>query len=189
MTDTLSRLSGCDVLGEKDSPVIPIMIYNPTKIAAFSRECLKRGVSGLECNCKGLKKTENKRFKRRQGEVGRILNALSGFECHSLYAKENDGWLSGFECDEGGQREANGITGTSVSFNHTSLTHTIFIPISREQVAAVVVGFPATPLLLSRARFCVSAGHTREDLDRMLVQVDEVLGLLCMRYRRSAIGY
>ena len=35
---------GCEVFGEWDSPVIPVMLYNPTKIAAFSRECLKRGV-------------------------------------------------------------------------------------------------------------------------------------------------
>jgi 7-keto-8-aminopelargonate synthetase-like enzyme len=35
---------GCEVYGEWDSPVIPVMLYNPTKIAAFSRECLKRGV-------------------------------------------------------------------------------------------------------------------------------------------------
>lgn len=37
---------GCEVYGEWDSPIIPVMLYNPTKIAAFSRECLKRGVSG-----------------------------------------------------------------------------------------------------------------------------------------------
>ena len=36
------------------------------------------------------------------------------------------------------------------------------------QVAVVVVGFPATPLLLSRARICISASHTREDLARAL---------------------
>lgn len=29
----------------------------------------------------------------------------------------------------------------------------------------VVVGFPATPLAEARARFCVSAAHTREMLD------------------------
>ncbi|GKF72936.1 long chain base biosynthesis protein 2a [Tanacetum coccineum] len=34
---------GFDVLGDYDSPVMPIMIYNPAKIAAFSRECLKAG--------------------------------------------------------------------------------------------------------------------------------------------------
>jgi hypothetical protein len=32
-------------------------------------------------------------------------------------------------------------------------------------LAVVVVGYPATPLLLSRIRFCVSAAHTRVDLD------------------------
>jgi len=35
---------GCEVLGEPDSPVIPMLIYSPTKVAAFSRECLRRGV-------------------------------------------------------------------------------------------------------------------------------------------------
>lgn len=29
----------------------------------------------------------------------------------------------------------------------------------------VVVGFPATPLLSARARICISASHSREDLD------------------------
>ena len=32
------------------------------------------------------------------------------------------------------------------------------------QVAVVIVGYPATPVLLARARICISASHTREDL-------------------------
>ena len=32
-------------------------------------------------------------------------------------------------------------------------------------IAAVVVGFPATHLLTARARICISASHTRKDLD------------------------
>ncbi|MFS7951153.1 putative serine C-palmitoyltransferase [Helianthus anomalus] len=32
---------GFEVLGDEDSPVMPIMLYNPAKIPAFSRECLK----------------------------------------------------------------------------------------------------------------------------------------------------
>jgi len=32
-------------------------------------------------------------------------------------------------------------------------------------IAMVVVGFPATPLLSARARICISASHSREDLD------------------------
>ena len=89
---------GCAVLGARDSPVIPIMLYNPTKVAAFSRECLARGV------------------------------------------------------------------------------------------AVVVVGYPATPVILARARFCVSAGHTRADLDYALSQIEEVCILLRLRYGRSCFG-
>ena len=78
---------GLQVLGDYDSPVMPILLYNPTKIAAFSRECLKRGL------------------------------------------------------------------------------------------AVVSVGFPATPIISSRARFCVSAGHTKESLDFALGVIEEVAGL------------
>lgn len=34
-------------------------------------------------------------------------------------------------------------------------------------VGIVVAGFPATPLLESRARFCLSAAHTKEMLDHV----------------------
>ena len=74
---------GCRVLGDIDSPIIPIMLYHPEKICAFSRACLRRGL------------------------------------------------------------------------------------------ATVVVGYPATPLLLSRARFCIAASHTAEDLDFALKMVEE----------------
>lgn len=84
---------GCHVLGESDSPIIPVMLLHPTKITAFSRECYKR------------------------------------------------------------------------------------------RLAVVVVGFPATPLLLSRARFCISAAHTREDLDFAAEQINEVVSLLHLRYK------
>jgi len=86
------------VMGHYDSPIMPVMLYNPTKIAAFSRECLKRGL------------------------------------------------------------------------------------------AVVVVGFPAVPILMSRARFCISAGHTREDLDRALDEIDEIADILKLRYARSSFG-
>ncbi len=38
-------------------------------------------------------------------------------------------------------------------------------------VAVVTVGFPATPLVLGRVRFCLSASHTKEMLD----EVNEIL--------------
>eukprot|EP00271_Cylindrocystis_brebissonii_P018252 TRINITY_DN5091_c0_g1_i1.p1 TRINITY_DN5091_c0_g1~~TRINITY_DN5091_c0_g1_i1.p1 ORF type:complete len:500 (+),score=76.51 TRINITY_DN5091_c0_g1_i1:646-2145(+) len=86
------RKIGCEVLGDEDSPVMPIMLYNPAKIAAFSRECFKRNV------------------------------------------------------------------------------------------AVVVVGFPATPLLLSRARICISAAHSRADLLYALQVISEVSDLVKLKY-------
>lgn len=35
----------------------------------------------------------------------------------------------------------------------------------KRDVGVVVVGFPATPIIESRARFCLSAAHTKEILD------------------------
>jgi serine palmitoyltransferase len=89
---------GVHSYGDDNSPIIPVLIYCPSKIVAFSRECLKRGV------------------------------------------------------------------------------------------AVVVVGFPATSVVLSRARFCISAAHTREDLEKAVKVIDEVTELLCMKYNKSITG-
>ncbi|KAF2260169.1 serine palmitoyltransferas-like protein 2 [Lojkania enalia] len=93
----LKRL-GFIVYGHDDSPIIPIMLYNPAKMPAFSHEMLKRKIS------------------------------------------------------------------------------------------VVVVGYPATPLLSSRARFCVSAAHTKEDLDRMLEACDEVGDVLQLKFSSGVAG-
>jgi len=37
----------------------------------------------------------------------------------------------------------------------------------KRNVAVVTVGFPATPLVLGRVRFCLSASHTKEMLDEV----------------------
>jgi serine palmitoyltransferase len=58
----------------------------------------------------------------------------------------------------------------------------------RRGVAVVVVGFPATPLLLSRVRFCISAGHTRAKLDEALAIIDEVSKVVPMRFKASPFG-
>jgi serine palmitoyltransferase len=89
------RDMGLQVLGQYDSPIMPVMLYHPGKISGFSRECLKRGL------------------------------------------------------------------------------------------AVVVVGFPAVPLLMSRTRFCISAGHTRESLDRAAKEIDEIADILKIRYCKS----
>ena len=52
-------------------------------------------------------------------------------------------------------------------------------------LATVVVGFPATPLLLSRARVCISASHTQEELEAALRVMEDVVDLLGLRYRRD----
>uniref|UniRef100_A0A0D9V9U8 serine C-palmitoyltransferase n=1 Tax=Leersia perrieri TaxID=77586 RepID=A0A0D9V9U8_9ORYZ len=83
---------GFEVLGDNDSPVMPIMIYNPAKIPAFSRECL------------------------------------------------------------------------------------------RQNVAVVTVAFPAVPLLLARARICISASHSREDLIKGLEVISKVGDLVGIKY-------
>jgi len=92
------RALGCEGLGDRDSPVMPVMLYNPAKIPAFSRECLAR------------------------------------------------------------------------------------------HLAVVVVGFPATPLLLSRARVCISAAHSREDLAAALLVMADIIELLGLRYGGQAKG-
>lgn len=47
------------------------------------------------------------------------------------------------------------------------------------QVAVVTVAFPATPLLLARARICISASHSREDLIKGL-EVKHTHSLICV---------
>ncbi|KAJ5057710.1 pyridoxal phosphate-dependent transferase [Bipolaris maydis] len=93
----LKRL-GFIVYGHDDSPIIPVMLYNPAKMPAFSHEMLKRKIS------------------------------------------------------------------------------------------VVVVGYPATPLVSSRARFCVSAAHTKDDLDRMLTACDQVGDLLQLKFSSGVAG-
>ncbi|KAM6162943.1 serine palmitoyltransferase 3 [Rhynchocyon petersi] len=55
----------------------------------------------------------------------------------------------------------------------------------KRKIAVVVVGFPATPLVEARARFCISAKHTRENLDTVLAVVDELGDLLNLKYSRK----
>ncbi|CCH58660.1 hypothetical protein TBLA_0A08710 [Henningerozyma blattae CBS 6284] len=44
----------------------------------------------------------------------------------------------------------------------------------QRKIAVVVVAYPATPLIESRVRFCMSASLTKEDIDYLLRHVDEV---------------
>lgn len=44
----------------------------------------------------------------------------------------------------------------------------------RQKVAIVGAGFPATPLLEARVRFCVSSAHTKEMLDEVVDVIDDI---------------
>ena len=50
------------------------------------------------------------------------------------------------------------------------------------------MGFPATTLVKSRARFCVSAGHSREDLEEAIEKIAQVAKLIKIEYSLSAFG-
>ncbi|PVH80974.1 serine palmitoyltransferase [Cadophora sp. DSE1049] len=93
----LKRL-GFIVYGHDDSPIVPVMLYHPGKLPAFSREMLKRGIS------------------------------------------------------------------------------------------VVIAGYPATPLLTARVRFCVSAAHNKEDMDRVLRACDEIGDILDLKFSTGVMG-
>ncbi|KAJ2371943.1 serine palmitoyltransferase component [Coemansia sp. RSA 2607] len=87
---------GFMTMGDAGSPVVPLLLFSPAKIPAFSRECLKRNV------------------------------------------------------------------------------------------AVVVVSYPATPIITGRVRFCISASHTRADLDYALEQISEIGDLLMLKFHKGA---
>ncbi|KAI8815093.1 pyridoxal phosphate-dependent transferase [Cladochytrium replicatum] len=89
------RKLGFIVYGMEDSPVVPLMLYHPTKMPAFSREMLARNI------------------------------------------------------------------------------------------AVVVVGAPATPILKCRVRFCISASHTLEDLEKAVEAINEVGDRLNLKHSRK----
>ncbi|KAG9313724.1 pyridoxal phosphate-dependent transferase [Chiua virens] len=49
-------------------------------------------------------------------------------------------------------------------------------------IVVVVVAYPATPLVTSRVRFCVSAAHTKDDIDAVLQACDELGDILDLKH-------
>jgi serine palmitoyltransferase len=90
---------GYIIWGNHDSPVIPLMIFQPSKLAAFSRELLDKGIG------------------------------------------------------------------------------------------VVVVGFPATGITETRARFCLSSSHTREMLDEALEILDDMGNRLNLKHSRQPMKH
>lgn len=58
----------------------------------------------------------------------------------------------------------------------------------RRKISVVVVGYPATPLISSRARFCVSAAHNKDDMDRLLSACDEIGNILQLKFASGIAG-
>lgn len=58
----------------------------------------------------------------------------------------------------------------------------------RRKIAVVIVGYPATPLISSRARFCISAAHNKDDLDRILSACDEIGNVLQLKFSTGIAG-
>ncbi|XP_056419366.1 serine palmitoyltransferase 3-like isoform X2 [Hyla sarda] len=55
-----------------------------------------------------------------------------------------------------------------------------------KKIGVVVVGFPATPITEARARFCISAAHTKKMLDIVLDALDEMGDYLRLKYSRHS---
>ncbi|KAF7279394.1 hypothetical protein GWI33_007336 [Rhynchophorus ferrugineus] len=55
----------------------------------------------------------------------------------------------------------------------------------KEHIATVGVGYPATPLFEGRIRICLSAGHTKEQLDYALAVLERVADEIGLKYSRK----
>lgn len=61
----------------------------------------------------------------------------------------------------------------------------IYEELLRRKIAIVVVGFPAVPLLLARIRFCMSALHSREQLDYIISHMDQLGDFLDIKFDKG----
>ncbi|KAJ6647781.1 Serine palmitoyltransferase 2, partial [Pseudolycoriella hygida] len=57
--------------------------------------------------------------------------------------------------------------------------------LTKRNIAVVGVGFPATPIMAGRIRFCLSASHTKEQLDYAIKVIDEESAALGLKYSRK----
>ena len=131
------RKLGFIIWGSRDSPVVPLLLFQPGKMKLFSSFMLDRG----------LALPPSQRWK-----------------------KEDDAW--------------NTATLETPNLSHTG-PHGVR---RRPPIVVVVVAYPATPLISTRVRFCVSAAHTKEDIDDVLVACDEIGSAICLKYTDGGPG-
>ncbi|KAF6013160.1 hypothetical protein HII12_001875 [Brettanomyces bruxellensis] len=55
-------------------------------------------------------------------------------------------------------------------------------------IAIVIVGYPATALITSRIRFCVSSALTKEDIDRILAVANLIGDKMCLKFGSGMAG-
>lgn len=60
-----------------------------------------------------------------------------------------------------------------------------FMRLREVPIVVVVVGYPATALVTGRVRFCVSAAHTKADIDTILTGCDEVGDILGLKLAKG----
>ncbi|XP_040207229.1 serine palmitoyltransferase 3-like isoform X3 [Rana temporaria] len=56
----------------------------------------------------------------------------------------------------------------------------------KKKIGVVIVGFPATPITEARVRFCISAAHTKEMLDKVLDELDKMGDILNVKHSRQS---
>ncbi|KAK6834834.1 Serine palmitoyltransferase 2 [Apiospora arundinis] len=58
----------------------------------------------------------------------------------------------------------------------------------KRKISVVIVGYPATPLISSRVRFCISSAHNKDDMDRVLAACQEVGDILQLKFSTGVAG-
>lgn len=66
-----------------------------------------------------------------------------------------------------------------------SKLHVVLKEFKERNVAVVGVGFPAAPLYMGRLRFCISAGHTKEQLDTAIGIIAEFADQFGLKYSKK----
>ncbi|CAF0926774.1 unnamed protein product [Rotaria sp. Silwood1] len=85
---------GFIVYGNKDSPVVPVMLFIPAKIAAVNREMLKRGCAVVTVGFPATKINESRiRFCLSASHTKEMLD-------HALRAFDEVGYLTGLQCSK-----------------------------------------------------------------------------------------
>lgn len=137
------RKLGFIIYGHRDSPIIPLLIFQPAKMPMFSRMMLDRSLA--------LPPSQRRARAKLLADLGPDEKAkLVGVDNPALVIPED-------------------------------------VP-SRPPINVVVVAYPATPLVSSRVRFCVSAAHTKKDMDDVLRACDEIGNLIHLKYGTGGPG-